>query len=81
MNAHGYPVELACPDIYTHAPSDAGIAYVHTSGSNVAGVRMGRVAARMLQPRRGRLTLAFANADAYVQSMHERSEPLNRCEI
>lgn len=43
MNAHGYPSELACRDIYSHALNDAGIAYVDTSDSYAPGVRIDTV--------------------------------------
>lgn len=91
MNAHSYPVELACPDIYSHGPSDAGIAYMHTSDPDVVGrhlminpltpIVIDAVLHAMLPPRRGRVTPAFANVAAHVHSMHERSKPRNRCEI
>jgi len=77
-----YPVEVEFPDIRPYAAGNAGIPYVYTFDSGVAGPHVmvnalthgnevcGAIAVKGLldaglRPRRGRLTLAFANVEAF----------------
>ncbi|SAK81011.1 M14 family metallopeptidase [Caballeronia ptereochthonis] len=77
-----YPIEITFPDIAAHESGSAGIPYVHTFDSGVAGPHVminalthgnevcGAIVVDALlranpRPRRGKLTLAFANVDAY----------------
>ncbi|SIT51375.1 Succinylglutamate desuccinylase [Paraburkholderia piptadeniae] len=78
MNTHAYPIELAFPDIAAHERSDTGIPYVHTFDSGIAGphvthgnevcgaIIVDALLRAKLRPRRGKLTPAFANVDAYA---------------
>ncbi|MDR3100168.1 MAG: succinylglutamate desuccinylase/aspartoacylase family protein [Paraburkholderia sp.] len=80
MNA--YPIEIAFPDLGAHAAGNAGVPYVHTFDSGIAGphvminalthgnevcgaIVVDALLRAGLRPRRGKLTLAFANVEAY----------------
>ncbi len=84
MSMDAYPIEVAFPDISTHAEGNSGVAYVHTFDSGVAGphvmvnalthgnevcgaIVVDELLRTRLNPRRGRLTLGFANVDAYAR--------------
>jgi len=84
-----YPVEVEFPDIRPYAAGNAGIPYVYTFDSGVAGPHVmvnalthgnevcGAITVKGLldaglRPRRGRLTLAFANVEAF-----QRFDPAN----
>ncbi|PTB21865.1 succinylglutamate desuccinylase [Trinickia symbiotica] len=79
-----YPIEVDFPDIAAHAPGNAGVPYVYTFDSGVAGphvminalthgnevcgaIVVDELLRGQLRPRRGKLTLSFANVNAYAR--------------
>lgn len=84
MSVENYPIEIEFPNIGRHARGNAGIDYVHTFDSGLAGphvminalthgnevcgaIVVDALLQFQLRPRRGKLTLSFANVGAYAR--------------